>query len=39
MSTQLNAQSGAGGHCGGLGQQLWAGAVFPWIASTLKWRE
>jgi Esterase FrsA-like len=32
---RLNAQSGAGGHCGGLGQQVWAGAVFPWIAGTL----
>jgi hypothetical protein len=36
---RLNAQSGAGGHCGGLGQQVWAAAVFPWIASTLKWLE
>ena len=32
---RLSAQSGAGGHCGALGQQVWAGAVFPWIASTL----
>lgn len=33
---RLSAESGAGGHCGGLGQQVWAGAVFPWIAETLK---
>lgn len=31
----LGAETGAGGHCGGLGQQVWAGAVFPWIAKTL----
>jgi hypothetical protein len=35
----LDAGSGAGGHCGGLGQQVWAGAVFPWIAKTVGWRE
>lgn len=35
---KLSAASGAGGHCGGLGQQVWAGAVFPWIADTLAWR-
>lgn len=33
---RLSAQSGAGGHCGGLGQQVWAGAVFPWLAATLQ---
>jgi len=32
---KLDAESGAGGHCGGLGQQVWADAVFPWIADTL----
>ncbi|WP_421693933.1 alpha/beta fold hydrolase [Aestuariivirga sp.] len=32
---RLNAQSGAGGHCGGLGQQVWAAAVFPWLAEAL----
>lgn len=31
----LDEASGAGGHCGGLGQRVWAGAVFPWIAKTL----
>jgi pimeloyl-ACP methyl ester carboxylesterase len=36
---ELSAESGAGGHCGGLGQQVWAGAVFPWIADTLAWRR
>lgn len=34
---KLSAESGAGGHCGGMGQQVWAGAVFPWIADTLAW--
>ncbi|MBK1662682.1 alpha/beta hydrolase family protein [Paracraurococcus ruber] len=34
---RLGTGSGAGGHCGGLGQQAWAGAVFPWIAATLGW--
>lgn len=34
----LAAASGAGGHCGSLGQQVWAGAVFPWLAQTLDWR-
>jgi hypothetical protein len=36
---KLSAESGAGGHCGGMGQQVWAGAVFPWIADTLAWRR
>ncbi len=36
---ELSAESGAGGHCGGLGQRVWAGAVFPWIADTLAWRR
>ncbi|WP_144185447.1 hypothetical protein [Elioraea rosea] len=35
----LSADSGAGGHCAGLGQQVWAGAVFGWIADTVGWRE
>ena len=34
---KLSADSGAGGHCAGMGQQVWAGAVFPWIADTLAW--
>lgn len=36
---RLAADSGAGGHCGGLGQHVWAGAVFPWIADAVRWRE
>jgi hypothetical protein len=36
---KLSAEGGAGGHCGGMGQQVWAGAVFPWIADTLAWRR
>lgn len=32
---RLSTQSGAGGHCGGLGQQVWAATVFPWLATTL----
>ncbi len=36
---KLSADSGAGGHCAGMGQQVWAGAVFPWIADTLAWRR
>lgn len=32
---RLSAASGAGGHCGGLGQQVWAAAVFPWIGATV----
>lgn len=33
---KLSVQSGAGGHCGGVGQQVWAGAVFPWLSETLE---
>lgn len=36
---RFSAQSGAGGHVGGLGQHVWAGGVFPWIAQTLKLRD
>lgn len=36
---RLSALSGASGHCGSLGQQVWAGAVFEWIADTLKWPD
>lgn len=32
---RLSTGSGAGGHCGGLGQQVWAAAVFPWLATAL----
>lgn len=31
----LTAEQGADGHCAGLGQQLWAGAVYSWLATTL----
>ena len=31
----LTAEQGADGHCGGLGQEVWAGAVYPWLAKTL----
>lgn len=32
---RLDEASGAGGHCGGLGQQVWEGAVLPWIGRVL----
>lgn len=32
---RFDAESGAGGHCGGLGQQVWVDAVLPWIAGAL----
>lgn len=32
---KLSADSGAGGHCGGMGQLVWERAVFDWIATTL----
>ncbi len=32
---RLTAAQGAGGHCAGLGQRVWADAVYPWIAETL----
>jgi alpha-beta hydrolase superfamily lysophospholipase len=31
----LTAAEGAGGHCAGLGQRVWADAVYPWLADTL----
>lgn len=31
----LTADIGAEGHCGGLGQRVWAGAVYPWLHTTL----
>jgi hypothetical protein len=33
---KLDAASGAGGHCGGLGQIVWETAVFAWIEDMLK---
>ena len=32
---RLRAADGAGGHCGGLGQQRWAGTVYPWLHRVL----
>jgi hypothetical protein len=32
---RLTANAGAGGHCAGLGQELWNDAVYPWLARTL----
>jgi len=32
---RLTAEQGADGHCGGLGQQVWAGVVYPWLQRTL----
>jgi cephalosporin-C deacetylase-like acetyl esterase len=31
----LTAESGAGGHCGGLGQKVWDAAVYDWLDATL----
>jgi hypothetical protein len=31
----LRADVGAGGHCGGLGQQTWATVVYDWIDETV----
>ncbi|MCS5735043.1 alpha/beta hydrolase family protein [Herbiconiux daphne] len=31
----LSAESGAGGHCGGLGQRVWDAAVFDWLDTVL----
>ena len=31
----LTAAEGAGGHCGGLGQQVWEAYVYDWLATTL----
>jgi pimeloyl-ACP methyl ester carboxylesterase len=30
----LTAHAGADGHCGGLGQEVWNDAVYPWLART-----
>jgi len=32
---RLTAAQGADGHCGGLGQQVWAGTVYPWLHRVL----
>ncbi|MDO9396940.1 MAG: hypothetical protein Q7T71_10380 [Herbiconiux sp.] len=31
----LTAESGAGGHCGGLGQKVWDAAVYDWVDTVL----
>ena len=33
--TTLTAAQGADGHCAGLGQEIWAGTVYGWLARTL----
>jgi hypothetical protein len=33
---QLSATQGAGGHCAGLGQEIWSDAVYAWLHTTLK---
>ncbi|MGY1746841.1 alpha/beta hydrolase family protein [Blastococcus sp. SYSU D00695] len=32
---RLTADQGADGHCAGLGQQVWAGVVYPWLHEVL----
>jgi len=32
---QLTGHQGADGHCAGLGQEIWSGAVYSWLRSTL----
>ncbi len=32
----LSAAQGADGHCAGLGQEIWAGVVYGWLARTLR---
>lgn len=32
----LTADSGAGGHCGGLGQKVWDAAVYDWLDTVLE---
>ena len=32
---KLAADTGAGGHCGGLGQLVWAQAVYDWLEAAL----
>jgi len=32
---QLTEHQGADGHCGGLGQEIWSEAVYPWLRNTL----
>jgi hypothetical protein len=31
----LTEAQGADGHCAGIGQQIWAGTVYPWLHRTL----
>jgi dienelactone hydrolase len=31
----LTAAEGADGHCGGIGQRVWAAKVYPWLRATL----
>jgi hypothetical protein len=32
---RLSADSGAGGHCGGLGQRVWEAEVYGWIGRVI----
>ena len=32
---RLSAQQGADGHCAGLGQDIWASTVYPWLSGVL----
>jgi hypothetical protein len=32
---RLSADSGAGGHCGGVGQRVWEAAVYGWIGRVI----
>lgn len=32
---ELTAAEGAGGHCGGMGQNVWEAKVYDWLATTL----
>jgi hypothetical protein len=36
---KLTAEQGADGHCGGIGQEVWAGTVYPWLARILAYGE
>jgi hypothetical protein len=35
---RLSADSGAGGHCGGVGQRVWEAAVYDWISRVISKR-
>jgi hypothetical protein len=35
---RLSADSGAGGHCGGVGQRVWEAVVYDWISRVISKR-